>query len=56
MPIFEGANAPSESELEPVLEWLVKNGLLRRDITYAELVNPQFLPNPKEVGLAFCCR
>jgi ABC-type nitrate/sulfonate/bicarbonate transport system substrate-binding protein len=56
MPIFEGANAPSESEVEPVIEWLVKKGLLRRDTTYGDLVNPQFLPNPKDVGLAFCCR
>jgi ABC-type nitrate/sulfonate/bicarbonate transport system substrate-binding protein len=56
MPIFEGANAPSESELEPVVEWLVKKGLFRRDTTYGELVNPQFLPNLKDVGLAFCCR
>jgi NitT/TauT family transport system substrate-binding protein len=56
MPIFEGANAPSESELEAVVEWLAKKGLLRRDIPYGDLVNPQFLPNPKDVGLAFCCR
>jgi ABC-type nitrate/sulfonate/bicarbonate transport system substrate-binding protein len=56
MPIFEGANAPSESELEPVLDWLVKKGLLMRSTAHGELVNPQFLPNPKDVGLAFCCR
>ena len=56
MPIFEGANAPSESEMEPVVEWLAKKGLLRRDTTYGDLVNPKFLPNPKDVGLAFCCR
>ncbi len=56
MPIFEGTNAPSESEVEAVVEWLAKKGLVRRDITYGGLVNPQFLPNPKDVGLAFCCR
>lgn len=56
MPIFEGANAPSQEEVEPVLTWLVEKGLIDHETTYPELINSQFLPNPDDVGLAFCCR
>jgi NitT/TauT family transport system substrate-binding protein len=55
MPFFEAANAPAKSEVEPVLEWLVEKGLLIPGVTYEDLVNLQFLPNPENVGLAFCC-
>jgi hypothetical protein len=56
MPIFEGANCPSAGEIEPVLSWLDGKGLLSKDTSYDELVDPRFLPNPDDVGLAFCCR
>jgi len=56
MPFFDTANAPSELEMEPVIGWLVEKDLINQDVTYKRLVNTQFLPNPKEVGLAFCCR
>ena len=56
MPIFEGANAPAPEEIEIILAWLVEKGLLERGTTYQELINTQFLPNPEDVGLAFCCR
>jgi len=56
MPIFEGANAPDEFEVAPVVEWLVKNKHISKPIPYQELVKLDFLPNPENVGLAFCCR
>jgi NitT/TauT family transport system substrate-binding protein len=56
MPIFEGANAPDEFEVTPVVEWLVKNKHISKLIPYQELVKLDFLPNPENVGLAFCCR
>jgi len=56
MPIFEGANAPDEFEVIPVLKWLVKNGLILKSTPYKNLVTIDFLPNPENVGLAFCCR
>jgi NitT/TauT family transport system substrate-binding protein len=56
MPIFEGANAPSESEVAPVVQWLVKKNFISKSIPYKELVTLNFLPNPENVGLAFCCR
>jgi NitT/TauT family transport system substrate-binding protein len=56
MPIFEGANAPDEFEVTPVVEWLVKNKHISKPIFYQELVKLDFLPNPENVGLAFCCR
>jgi NitT/TauT family transport system substrate-binding protein len=56
MPIFEGANAPDEFEVTPVVEWLVKNKHISKPIPYQELVKLDFLPNPENVGLAFCCR
>jgi ABC-type nitrate/sulfonate/bicarbonate transport system substrate-binding protein len=56
MPIFEGANAPSLEEIAPILEWLAEKGLMNRRTPYTALVNSQFLPNPDDVGLAFCCR
>jgi NitT/TauT family transport system substrate-binding protein len=56
MPIFEGANCPAIDEIEPVLSWLDEKGLLSKDTPYDELVDPRFLPNPDDVGLAFCCR
>ena len=56
MPIFEGANAPSRDEADTVLVWLRDRQLIGRGTTYADLVNTDFLPDPKNVGLAFCCR
>jgi hypothetical protein len=56
MPIFEGANAPSPDELEIIVSWLAQKGLQRKDVAYDELVYAKFLPNPDDVGLAFCCR
>ena len=56
MPIFEGANAPSQDEIAPILEWLAHKGLLSQETAYRDLIDSQFLPNPDDVGLAFCCR
>jgi ABC-type nitrate/sulfonate/bicarbonate transport system substrate-binding protein len=56
MPIFEGANAPAADEIETIMAWLDEKGLLSKDTPYEDLINPNFLPNPKDVGLAFCCR
>jgi ABC-type nitrate/sulfonate/bicarbonate transport system substrate-binding protein len=56
MPIFEGANAPAPDEIETIMAWLDEKGLLSRETPYEDLINPSFLPNPKDVGLAFCCR
>jgi NitT/TauT family transport system substrate-binding protein len=56
MPIFEGANCPAPDEIEPVLSWLHERGSLRKNTPYSDLVDPRFLPNPEDVGLAFCCR
>jgi len=56
MPIFEGVNAPDAFEVTPVVEWLVKNKHISKLIPYQELVKVGFLPNPENVGLAFCCR
>jgi NitT/TauT family transport system substrate-binding protein len=56
MPIFEGANAPSESEVVFVVEWLIKKNFIPNPISYKELVTLNFLPSPENVGLAFCCR
>ena len=56
MPIFEGANAPDEFEVTSIVEWLVKNEHISKPIPYQELVKLDFLPNPENVGLAFCCR
>jgi ABC-type nitrate/sulfonate/bicarbonate transport system substrate-binding protein len=56
MPIFEGANAPAPDEMEIIMDWLDEKGLLSKETPYEELINPNFLPNPNDVGLAFCCR
>jgi ABC-type nitrate/sulfonate/bicarbonate transport system substrate-binding protein len=56
MPIFEGANCPAPDEIELIMAWLDRKGLLSRKTPYKELINSQFLPNPDDVGLAFCCR
>lgn len=56
MPIFEGANVPSREEVAPVLSWLREKGMTDSGITYQELVSTRFLPDPQDVGLAFCCR
>jgi ABC-type nitrate/sulfonate/bicarbonate transport system substrate-binding protein len=56
MPIFEGANAPAPDEIKTIMDWLDEKGLLSKDTPYEDLINPNFLPNPKDVGLAFCCR
>jgi len=56
MPVFEGFNAPSKEELDPIVKWLVKKQLLKNNIDYKMIVNSNFLPNPEDVGLAFCCQ
>lgn len=56
MPIFEGANAPAKDEIEPIVLWLKEKGLFDHTPVYEDFVNTQFLPDPKNVGLAFCCR
>jgi len=56
MPIFEGANCPSPDEIETILNWLDEKGFLSKETPYEELINPSFLPDPNDVGLAFCCR
>ncbi len=56
MPIFEGANCPSPDEIETILNWLDEKDLLSKGTTYKELVDSRFLPDPNNVGLAFCCR
>jgi NitT/TauT family transport system substrate-binding protein len=56
VPIFEGANAPSPDEIETILEWLDRKGLISKETPYDKLVNANFLPDPNDVGLAFCCR
>ena len=56
MPIFEGANAPSEDEIQPVTTWLLESGVLQPSPDYNEIVDPRFLPDPNDVGLAFCCK
>jgi ABC-type nitrate/sulfonate/bicarbonate transport system substrate-binding protein len=56
MPIFEGANTPAQDEIKPVMDWLIKTGRLKAAIPYEHLVNSEFLPDPSQVGLAFCCQ
>jgi len=56
MPIFEGANCPAPDEISTIMDWLDRKGFLSRNTPYEELINPRFLPNPDDVGLAFCCR
>lgn len=55
MPTFEVANTPTEDEIRPILEWLLDKRLLSQKVIYEDLVNTQFIPNPNDVGLAFCC-
>lgn len=56
MPIFEGANCPAPDEISTIMDWLDSRGVLSRDTPYEALINPKVLPNPDDVGLAFCCR
>ncbi len=55
MPTFEVANTPTRDEIQPVIKWLVKKGFLGQEVTYKDIVNTRFLPNPNNVGFAFCC-
>jgi NitT/TauT family transport system substrate-binding protein len=55
MPTFEVANTPTQDETQPVLEWLVEKGFLGQEVNHEDLVNTHFIPNPNDVGLAFCC-
>jgi len=55
MPTFEVANTPTQDEIQPILKWLVQKGFLGREVNYEDLVNTEFIPNPNDVGLAFCC-
>jgi ABC-type nitrate/sulfonate/bicarbonate transport system substrate-binding protein len=56
MPIFEGANCPAPDEIAPIMAWLDRKGLLSGATPYKALIDARFLPNPDDVGLAFCCR
>jgi hypothetical protein len=56
MPIFEGAKAPAKEEIEPVVKWLKEKSFFSQIPAYDDLVNTRFLPDPNNVGLAFCCR
>ena len=55
MPTFEVANSPTQEEIQPVVKWLLEKGFLNQAVTYEDLVNTKFIPNPNDVGLAFCC-
>jgi ABC-type nitrate/sulfonate/bicarbonate transport system substrate-binding protein len=55
MPTFEVANTPTSDEIQPMVEWLLEKGFLGKEVIYKDLVNTQFIPNPNDVGLAFCC-
>lgn len=55
VPTFEVANIPTQDEIQPVVEWLLEKGFLGQEIIYEDIVNIQFIPNPNDVGLAFCC-
>ncbi|OGN72990.1 MAG: hypothetical protein A2X25_10575 [Chloroflexi bacterium GWB2_49_20] len=44
MPIFPTAGITSEAEWNDVLSWAKEKGLLTSDISYADSVNPAFLP------------
>ena len=55
MPTFEVANTPTQDEIQPIVEWLVEKGFLNQAVMYEDLVNTKFIPNPNDVGLAFCC-
>ena len=55
MPTFEVANTPTQDEIQPILKWLVQKGFLGQEVNYEDLVNTEFIPNPNDVGLAFCC-
>jgi len=56
MPIFEGSNAPSPDEMEPIISWLIEKRLLSEAPAYEQVVDTRFLPDPNSVGLAFCCK
>jgi NitT/TauT family transport system substrate-binding protein len=55
MPTFEVANTPTQDEIQPIVKWLLEKGFLSQEVMYEDLVNTQFIPNPNDVGLAFCC-
>jgi len=55
MPTFEVGNTPTQDEIQSVVEWLVEKGFLGQEVIYEDLVNTKFIPNPSDVGLAFCC-
>jgi NitT/TauT family transport system substrate-binding protein len=55
MPTFEVANTPTQDEIKPIVKWLLEKGFLSQEVMYEDLVNMQFIPNPNDVGLAFCC-
>jgi hypothetical protein len=56
MPIFEGANAPAPDEIESIVNWLREQGYIAEKPAFEEMINSDFLPDPKDVGFAFCCR
>ena len=55
VPTFEVSNTPTQDEIQPVMKWLLENRILDQEARYEDLVNTQFIPNPNDVGLAFCC-
>lgn len=44
MPPFPTVGVPAESEVADVTAWLKAKGLVTRDIPYADMVDPSFLP------------
>lgn len=55
MPIYEGPNVPTESEMEKAEAWLMQKGYLSRRSDYKKMVNLRFLPDPDRVARAACC-
>jgi NitT/TauT family transport system substrate-binding protein len=44
MPPFPGASVPSQAQWDDVLAWMKGKGLIDKDVSYSDSVNPSFLP------------
>lgn len=44
VPTFVTAGVPSEAQFKDVLEWTKAKGLMTKDLSYSDCVNPAFLP------------
>ncbi|MGQ9839826.1 MAG: ABC transporter substrate-binding protein [Anaerolineae bacterium] len=44
MPPFPGRGVPSQSEIADVVAWLKAKGLVTRELSYTDMVDPGFLP------------